>query len=151
MSTTSSGTSLSGIFAKFVAQFLVKWVKRTLGIGAAPQRPALSATPSDVSGRPERDRSRETFGAHTGVTSPRASEMPQAAQALQGDDYGAHSGSAGPRASEMPAAVQAIQGDDYGAHRGVEGHSYWDEAEQRRAARLNVDNTMPRGTREEQA
>lgn len=117
--TTSTSTSLSGIFAKFVAKFLVKWIKKTLGIGQADTRPALSPTPSQVTGRPERDRSRENFGAHTGSQGARADESPAPAQALQGDDYGSHTGSAGGRAFEDPGTAQAIQGDDYGAHRGV--------------------------------
>lgn len=90
--TSSTSTSLSGIFAKFVAKFLVKWVKKTLGIGQAERGPALTSTPSEVTGRPERDRSRENFGAHTGSGGARAFDDPGEARTIQGDDYGAHRG-----------------------------------------------------------
>ncbi|GAB3817537.1 hypothetical protein GCM10028820_18660 [Tessaracoccus terricola] len=134
--TTSTSTSLSGIFAKFVAKFLVKWIKKTFGIGQADRSPALTATPSQVTGRPERDRSRENFGAHTGSQGARADESPTAAEALQGDDYGAHSGSQDARAFEDPGTAQAIRGDDYGAHRGVLQERPYQHLspEQRRAA-----------------
>lgn len=90
--TTSSASSLSGIFAKFVAKFLVNWVKKTLGTSQASPQPALSSTPSEVSGRPQRDRGHEAFGEHTGSSGARADESPAAAQAIVGDDYGAHRG-----------------------------------------------------------
>lgn len=90
--TASTSTGLSGIFAKFVARFLVKWIKKTLGAGSAPSGPALTGTPSQVAGRPERDRSREDFGQHTGATGGRAFEDPGEARAIRGDDYGAHRG-----------------------------------------------------------
>lgn len=90
--TTSTSTSLSGIFAKFVARFFVKWIKKGLGIGQADHGPALSSTPSQVTGRPERDRAREGFGEHTGPQGERAFEDPGTVHAIQGDDYGAHRG-----------------------------------------------------------
>lgn len=89
--TTSASTGLTGIFAKFVARYLVRWIKKTVGTGG-PERPALSATPSQVTGRPERDRSREDFGEHTGSQGGRAFEDPGTARAIRGDDYGAHRG-----------------------------------------------------------
>ena len=107
----------SGIFAKLVAKFLVKWIKKTRDKGS--NTPALSAAPPQIEGRPERDRSRETIGAHTGSSGPRASEAPAPAAALQGGTYGTHAGSSGPRASEAPAPATALQGGTYESHRGV--------------------------------
>lgn len=115
-STQLGGT---GLFAKMVAKFLVKWIKKTLGLDKGRSVPALSATPSTVEGRPDRDRSRENFGEHRGSEGARANESPQAAQALQGGSFGAHTGGQGPRASEAPAAAPALQGGTYGAHRGT--------------------------------
>lgn len=68
---TAAGSSLSGIFATYVARFLVSWAKQTLGPDQTPSGPALSPTPTAVEGRPERDRSRETYGAHRGVEAVR--------------------------------------------------------------------------------
>ncbi len=117
---TSSQMGTTGIFAKMVAKFLVKWIKKTMNKGSGSQpTPALSAVPSEVAGRPDRDRAHENLGAHTGYTGPRASEMPQQATALQGGTYGTHAGSSGPRASEMPQQATALQGGTYGKHRGV--------------------------------
>lgn len=89
---TSSQMGTSGIFAKLVAKFLIKWIKKTTSKSQGPQAPALPATPSDVAGRPERDRGRETFGSHTGSTGPRQVDLPQQAEALQGGTYGEHRG-----------------------------------------------------------
>ncbi|AQP47828.1 hypothetical protein BW730_10310 [Tessaracoccus aquimaris] len=118
MSTSSSQGS--GIFAKLVAKFLVKWIKKTRS-DKGSSAPALSAAPPQVEGRPERDRSRETIGAHTGSSGPRASEAPAPAAALQGGTYGTHAGSTGPRASEAPAPATALQGGTYGTHTGSTG------------------------------
>lgn len=52
---TSSQMGTSGIFAKLVAKFLVKWIKKTTNKGQGSLPPALSAAPSDVSGHPERN------------------------------------------------------------------------------------------------
>lgn len=97
-STQLGGT---GLFAKMVAKFLVKWIKKTLGLDTGRVVPALSAAPSTVDGRPERDRTRETFGEHRGSTGARANEGPAPAQALQGGGYGAHRGAAVERASTL--------------------------------------------------
>ncbi len=119
---TSSQMGTTGIFAKMVAKFLVKWIKKTMNKGSGSQpTPALSAVPSEVAGRPDRDRAHENLGAHTGYTGPRASEMPQQATALQGGTYGTHAGSSGPRASEMPQQATALQGGTYGTHAGSSG------------------------------
>lgn len=89
---TSSQMGTSGIFAKLVAKFLIKWVKKTTSRSQGAQAPALSATPTEVAGRPERDRGRETFGSHTGSTGPREAERPRQEAALQGGGYGEHRG-----------------------------------------------------------
>lgn len=145
MSNTTTSTSLSGIFAKFVAKFLVKWIKKTLGIGQADARPALSPTPSQVTGRPDRDRARENLGQHTGSQGPRPDESPEPAGALQGDDYGTHTGAPGERAFEDPGTAQAIQGDDYGAHRGVlEDRPYRHESPEARRASMWTGGDLER-------
>ncbi len=116
----------TGIFAKLVAGFLVKWIKKTHD-GGPSLMPALSATPTDVTGRPERDRSRETAGAHTGAAGPRASGMPAPVSALHGDDYGAHRG-----ASARVCACDTATYDPVGVERRLA--AMWDR-EQRRARR----------------
>lgn len=113
---TSSLQGSSGIFAKMVAKFLVKWIKKTRKSSSAP---ALTAAPSDVTGRPERDRAHEGYGTHAGSTGPRAQALPEQATALQGGTYGSHAGSTGPRAQAAPESVSALQGGNYGAHQGV--------------------------------
>lgn len=117
VSTQASGGT--GIFAKLVAQFLVKWIKKTRDSKRGEQ-PALSATPSPLTGpRPDRDRSRENFGEHTGSQGVRAAGAAAQGQAVQGGTYGEHGGSQGVRASESAPNVHAVQGGTYGQHQGV--------------------------------
>lgn len=119
VSTQASGGT--GIFAKLVAQFLVKWIKKTRDAKRGEQ-PALSATPSPLTGpRPDRDRSRENFGEHTGSQGVRAAGAAASAQTVQGGTYGEHGGGQGVRASEAPPAAQAVQGGTYGQHAGTGG------------------------------
>jgi len=94
---TSGQSGGTGIFARLVSKFLVKWVRRTLDRGSAAT-PALSPVPGDVAGRPDRDRSRETAGAHRGAGGSRPVGPPPGSTTIAGDDYGAHRGvSAGAR------------------------------------------------------
>lgn len=115
---TAAGSSLSGIFAKHVARFLVSWAKQTLGPDQTSPDPALRRTPSAVEGRPERDRSRETFGAHAGSQGARASEAPAPAQALQGSDYGAHRGVQAVLSYVSEAGSQHVRSQPAGATAG---------------------------------
>ena len=109
---TSSQTSGTGIFAKLVAKFLVKWVKKSVSRRGSAQQPALSSTPSTVTGRPDRDRSRETFGDHTGSSGPREQTHQAPVTAIQGDDYGAHRGTSGTTVTTADSTVYDPAGLD---------------------------------------
>ena len=117
---TSGSMGSTGLFAKMVAKFLVKWVKKTLNKKRGSAQPALSATPSTVTGRPERDRSRENYGQHTGSQGPR-DRVTNQTTTLQGDDYGQHTGSSGPRAASAQPQTAPLMGGNYGHHTGSSG------------------------------